>query len=324
MVNSRQRLSPEEYVGKVNDAFARLNARRVQDLERLKTLQMVKDGALRRETARLSNKDGADNPRVKQKTARLTYNTGFFQDLQVEIELAQIEVPAFEPQTWMVHGLVFNEQRQGIPDLTVSFFDAHGKYIKELGYVCTNEQGYFALIYPTKDGESCEISESEPLFLTVTDSEHLMLSQANTPLFIQIGRIDTQLIVLPDDRKVETPPEPVGDDTTIPKDTWIVKGKILSADGKSVEGVEVSLYDKDLLFDERLGTILTDAQGCFTIVYKTQDFSDLCEADPDLYVKVLDRKNKVLYSSRKTVRYKAGCKEIINIKLSKSIKDITQ
>ena len=59
----------------------------------------------------------------------------------------------------------------------------------------------------------------------------------------------------------------------------------------------VSLLDSDWIFDDRLGTTETDANGNFAIAYHTKDFRDLFEACPDLYIKVMDSQgNKIAFS----------------------------
>ena len=65
-----------------------------------------------------------------------------------------------------------------------------------------------------------------------------------------------------------------------------------------MEELTIRLFDRDHVFDDRLGATQTDAKGEFEIVYRTQDFHDLFEGGPDLYLKVLDHEGNLLYSSR--------------------------
>ena len=74
MVNEQP--GDKEILKKVDDAFAGLDQQRAGGLESLKTLQTVKDDAARREKLRLTNKYGADHPRVEKITDRLNYNQG--------------------------------------------------------------------------------------------------------------------------------------------------------------------------------------------------------------------------------------------------------
>ncbi|MGW8182224.1 MAG: hypothetical protein ACWGQW_26140 [bacterium] len=90
-------------------------------------------------------------------------------------------------------------------------------------------------------------------------------------------------------------------------DEWIVHGEVVDGESKQgMGGVMVSLYDKDVFFDDILGASLTDSEGYFEITYRIDAFRDLFETRPDLYVKVLDDTGKTLYCSRKCVRPEAG------------------
>ena len=77
----------------------------------------------------------------------------------------------------------------------------------------------------------------------------------------------------------------------------------------------VSVYDKDLFFDDRLGQAKTDENGNYQLVYRTEDFRDLIERKPDIYVKVMDQNKTTLYSSKGAIRYEAGRVEIINVEI---------
>jgi hypothetical protein len=85
--------------------------------------------------------------------------------------------------------------------------------------------------------------------------------------------------------------------------------------GKGLSGLIVSLFDKDLFWDDRLGQTETDAAGNFSLVYRSEDFRDLLERKPDIYLKVLDQKGKTLSTSKKKVRFQAGRVEIINVEI---------
>jgi hypothetical protein len=449
----------------------------------LKTLQSNQTTALEREQARLTNKYGANHPRVQQIAARLTYNQGLMRDLDREIERSQIQVPPFDLNTWLVHGRVLDQQRTGMQGLTVSLFNEQKQWIRQLGHACTDERGYFAIAYRV-EGQRSQIPPSQPLFLTITNPNRQILHQENAPLFVKLGQIDYREIVLTETEVCHTPPEsdtvcvpveilsidgpteltvnqpgsftatintdatqpvtsqwnfgdttsatgltathsyahvglytvtftaanrdstdsasmtvrvqsmpvpatiarlsaapmnpdictPVrfsadvqgdesiaytwnfGDNTTSTEtnpshtyrrpgsytvaltvsntagsdsrsltlmvsrpdpDAWVARGRVTDEMGQGIEGLVVSLYDRDLHFDDRLGTTCTDTNGDFAIAYRSEDFQDLFEASPDLYIKVMDRQGNLLYSSENTVRCEAGQVEVFNITISK-------
>ena len=99
-------------------------------------------------------------------------------------------------------------------------------------------------------------------------------------------------------------------------DKWTVYGSVTyMSNGEGIGGLSVRLYDKDLLFDDWLGTTQTDSSGCFKIVYEQRAFGDLFESKPDLYLKVTDNKGRILYNSKDAVRFDAGREEVFEIQI---------
>lgn len=100
---------------------------------------------------------------------------------------------------------------------------------------------------------------------------------------------------------------------------WVVWGKVVDAQGNGVDGVLVSLFDRDCRYDDRLGTTLTNRDGEFCIFYRTEDFQDLVEANLDLYLKVLSRQGDELFYCETSVRFEAGRFERFDIELKGAI-----
>ena len=89
--------------------------------------------------------------------------------------------------------------------------------------------------------------------------------------------------------------------------------------GKPLEGLRVRAYDKDLIFDDKLGDTLTDAQGKFDISYSEAHFRDLNETEPDIYIRIYDGTGKkLLYTTEKAVRRNAQITERFDVKISKA------
>ena len=67
------------------------------------------------------------------------------------------------------------------------------------------------------------------------------------------------------------------------------RGEVVdAASGRGLSGLVVRAYDKDLIRDDRLGKTTTDEQGRFLISFNEDDFRDLFELSPDLYLRILD------------------------------------
>jgi hypothetical protein len=75
-------------------------------------------------------------------------------------------------------------------------------------------------------------------------------------------------------------------------------------------------YDKDLLFDDDLGQTRTDAQGRFVIEFTDQQFRQVFDQRPDVYLRVFDAEGRrELFSTRREVRRNAGEHEHFEIEL---------
>ena len=91
--------------------------------------------------------------------------------------------------------------------------------------------------------------------------------------------------------------------------------------GKPLAGLQVRAFDKDILFDDKLGVSITDAAGAFRIDYSQLDFSSFLgtETMPELYIRIFDATGKkLLYTSEKAIRKNTMVEERFDIKISKA------
>jgi hypothetical protein len=91
--------------------------------------------------------------------------------------------------------------------------------------------------------------------------------------------------------------------------------------GKPLAGLQVRAFDKDFLFDDKLGAAVTDANGAFKIFYSSSDFSfdpDF-ETVPELYIRVFDAtRKKLLYSTEKAIRKGLMVEERFDVKIPRA------
>ena len=90
-----------------------------------------------------------------------------------------------------------------------------------------------------------------------------------------------------------------------------VSGRILEKEsGLGVPNLVVKAVDRDLFYDDLLGDEITDSAGNFDITYEEEDFREVFEKRPDLYivVKTPDR-SRILHTSEEKVRWEAEVEE---------------
>lgn len=307
---------------------------RAEELQQLGVVRRAKEAGLRREEARLREKLGAEHPRVAELSARLAANAGLARDLDLEAARARVEMPRVDAKAWAVHGHVRDKDLKPVAGLTVALYDSRAAWVESTGFACTNAEGYFRIDVPDAG------SVAGPLFLRVLTGQAVHLYADPNPLAPAGGGVEYRAIVLSEGGRTCAPPvesrnDPVQsgggkDDASLiggtgpaagtgadagaaaESDAWVVRGRVTNAKGEGVDGLTVSLFDKDLLFDDRLGQTETAGGGYYGFTYRTEEFRDLVERKPDVYLKVLDASGKTLYTSKKKIRYEAGRVEVVN------------
>ena len=95
-----------------------------------------------------------------------------------------------------------------------------------------------------------------------------------------------------------------------------ISGRVLDRQtGAGVSGVMVRAYDKDLLFDDLLGTATTGSDGAFELRYAESDFRELFERRPDVYLSLYDGPGKFLLHTKDAIRWNAGKDETFEVKI---------
>jgi carotenoid cleavage dioxygenase len=79
---------------------------------------------------------------------------------------------------------------------------------------------------------------------------------------------------------------------------------------RPLAGLVVRAFDRDLIFDDRLGFTITDGDGRFEIRYASEQFRDLWESQPDIYLRVFDADgSRMLHETRDAIRWNASADE---------------
>ncbi len=86
--------------------------------------------------------------------------------------------------------------------------------------------------------------------------------------------------------------------------------------GRPLSGFIVRAFDRDLIFDDGIGFTTTDDDGRFEIRFTRDDFRDVRESAPDLYLRVFDPSGMhEIHQTRDTVRWNASSSEQYRLRI---------
>jgi hypothetical protein len=91
--------------------------------------------------------------------------------------------------------------------------------------------------------------------------------------------------------------------------------------GRGVPGVVIAAFDKDAVFDDFLGEVMSTPTGEFRLVYSERQYKWLFDQKPDLYVKVKTTDGRELLSTKGTTRFSASEKEEFRLELAADVLD---
>jgi hypothetical protein len=97
-----------------------------------------------------------------------------------------------------------------------------------------------------------------------------------------------------------------------------ISGRVTDREsGTGIPGLMIRAYDKDLLFDDLLGTATTGADGTFELRYSASDFRELFERRPDIYLSVYEASGQFLLHTKDAIRWNAGADETFEVKIDR-------
>lgn len=105
------------------------------------------------------------------------------------------------------------------------------------------------------------------------------------------------------------------------REGFIIYGKVIGKDSKkAISNLVVEALDKDLLFDDRLGSAITDKEGNFEIRYDKEDFQKLFfEEKPDIFLRVKNPKGEIIFTTEDKVKYEVARVEEIDLVVSEKM-----
>lgn len=191
-------------------------------LKEIKDFQVLSQILYKYETKRLERKLGKGHPRVQKWRKRTEDNSKIVDKLEVEMEIAKIDVPETPKEGAKLHGRITDNKNRGIPGLTVIIRDENGKPISDIDLAKTDHSGYYAF---TIEKEAAEKIGYKNIYVSVASKIDETLYRAPVPLILkrndQIVKniaIDRKSMFTPKDRKKTPKTKPDKKGGTVKKD----------------------------------------------------------------------------------------------------------
>jgi hypothetical protein len=201
----------EQLAGTFESDLAGTDLVRTEALEGLQQIRLAKAGHLERQQVRLTNRLGAENPRVLELNGIIASNQRLTGAVTLEVDRARINTVQADERGWILHGYVWNQDRKGQQKLTLALYDRAGRWVRLMGYACTDKKGYFKLSYhqsTEKGTEAMAVAAdiSPEMFIWVSDHKESVLYRDKRPMSVVMGEVQYREIILGDENGSCQPP----------------------------------------------------------------------------------------------------------------------
>jgi len=181
----------------LGELFEGLRESRLQALDELDQIQTMSRVLLQYEARRIHERFGEDYPRSRFVKASLEQNLDNIKGIELELEIAGIEVAEVEENQTLIHGRVVDERFHGVGGLFVSISDEEGRALTPFGRAETDaSSGYYALVVDPDALARVSEAAREDVFLTVRTRRGEIVHQEFEPLTIAQGDRKTAEVVL--------------------------------------------------------------------------------------------------------------------------------
>jgi hypothetical protein len=199
MSSTRTQIPVEEVASTVEKTFEELDQARAAGLGELALVTNARLTVLARDQRRLTEKLGPDHPRVAALVRTIDLCRALVLELRVAEKSAAVTPPDVDEKSWALHGHVISLQRTPVAHVTLALY-ARDSWVRELGYACTNEDGYFVIkAAPAR-------TAYPPLSVHVLRSGATLHIDPQSIEF-ELGRVEYREVTLPANGDVCTPPE---------------------------------------------------------------------------------------------------------------------
>ena len=214
--NNQERIEFTQIASEVDNNLLQADILREAGLQRLQTVLSAKLTGQNRELDRLRNRLGEDHPRVRALSSRMEIERSLIREAAINIKRSQIEKPTINENTWVLHGKVYSQELNGIPNLTVGLYDSKGKLLESFDAVKTDKTGYFRLEHAFDEQKSSESYEKtiktdvvnvpDKIFIHLLDEQGTFYT-GRRPLIPEPGKIAFREILLGDETEASMQPK---------------------------------------------------------------------------------------------------------------------
>jgi hypothetical protein len=166
------------------EMFDTVQEQRLRFIEDLREVNLTARGLFELESARLSRKLGAENPRVQAMAARAENRLELLEALEVEAQIAKVRAPVVDNASALVHGRIVDAALRGVAGAEVRLVNAKGE---DLGAapIKTDEAGYYAI--EIKPEVAAKIGPEQKVFLSVAGEKGKVTPAAAEGFTVKAG-----------------------------------------------------------------------------------------------------------------------------------------
>lgn len=213
---------------KFQSALGDLQLQQRAGTEQIEAAQVSMLSLLQHETLRIETRLGSQHPRTLQLKSRLQSSLQTITTLQVERQIASIQVPEVTENGALVHGRIVDEDGLGIDSLLVSLVDQSGAPTHDSAEPITAASGYFAIPIDPAAVDRFSKQQQKGAFLAVFTPRRRLVHQEPKPLALSPGAklfVEVQLTR----SDLTTVPSPPSTTVAVPNLVGLVENEGLAA-----------------------------------------------------------------------------------------------
>jgi hypothetical protein len=156
-----------------NEMRVASDAKRATEMASAKTMEVIKQKALVKESARLTTKYGQANARVKAMNVRIGYSTSIQAVYQKEIDRSAIPATTVPTGGWVVQGLVSGADGKVMAGVSVFMTEDGKTALAGLPFSCTPATGVYSIALTSDQVD--KLKGNATLSLAVSDANKNLL-----------------------------------------------------------------------------------------------------------------------------------------------------